>query len=73
MSIKWVENDNSKCSALFKALREKVVPCLREKDAIDIVTFMQDGATDHTTNPVKEFLIQTFGKERIISKRCKFS
>ena len=27
-----------------KLLREKVVPCLREKDALDIVTFMQDGA-----------------------------
>ena len=57
----------------LKLFREKVVPCLREKDALDIVTFMQDGATSHTTNPVKEFLIQTFGEERIISKRCKFS
>ncbi|GFU41051.1 DUF4817 domain-containing protein [Nephila pilipes] len=39
-------------------LREKVVPCLREKDALSTVTFIQDGAI-------------TFGKERIISKRCK--
>ena len=37
--------------------REKVVPCLREKDVLAIVTFMQDGATSHTTYPVKEFLI----------------
>lgn len=52
-------------------LLEKVVPCLREKDALATVTFMQDGATSHTANPVKEFMIQT-GEERIISKRCKF-
>lgn len=53
-------------------LREKVVPCLREKDALSTVTFMQDGATSHTAIRVKEFLIQTFGEERIISRRCKF-
>ncbi|GFT93188.1 DUF4817 domain-containing protein [Nephila pilipes] len=53
-------------------LRGKVVPCLREKDTPFTATFMQDGATSHTANPVKEFLIQTFGEEKIISKRCKF-
>ncbi|GFU44390.1 hypothetical protein NPIL_688821 [Nephila pilipes] len=50
----------------------KVVPCLYEKDALSAVTFMQDGATSHTSNPVKESLIRTFEVERIISKRCKF-
>ncbi|GFT40397.1 uncharacterized protein NPIL_696081 [Nephila pilipes] len=33
---------------------------------------MQNGATGHTTNLVKEFLIQTFEEEIIIRKRCKF-
>ncbi|GFT70733.1 uncharacterized protein NPIL_129001 [Nephila pilipes] len=28
--------------------------------------------TSHTTNPVQEFWIQTFGEEGIISKCCKF-
>ncbi|GFW30736.1 hypothetical protein TNCV_4088561 [Trichonephila clavipes] len=50
----------------------QVVPCLLEKDVHSTVTFMQDGATSHTANPVKEFLIQTFGTERVNGKRCKF-
>ncbi|GFU82923.1 uncharacterized protein TNCV_1743081 [Trichonephila clavipes] len=29
---------------------------------------MQDGATSHTANPVKAFLIQTFGENRIVSR-----
>ncbi|GFX08146.1 uncharacterized protein TNCV_4783601 [Trichonephila clavipes] len=54
-------------------LREKVVSCLREKTALSTVTFVQDLATRHTANPVKEFLIQMFGEEKIISIMCKFS
>ena len=57
----------------LKLLHEKVVPCFLDKDALAIAMFMQDGATSQSANPVKEFLIQTFGEERIISKRCKFS
>lgn len=53
-------------------LREKVVPCLREKNALSTITFMQDGATSHTANPVKAFLIETFGEDKIISRRCRF-
>ncbi|GFX80552.1 uncharacterized protein TNCV_3929601 [Trichonephila clavipes] len=34
--------------------------------------FMQDGATSHTANPVKAFLIQTFGKDRIVSRCCRY-
>ncbi|GFT79908.1 uncharacterized protein TNCV_4598171 [Trichonephila clavipes] len=34
---------------------------------------MQDGATSHTANPVKTFLIQTFGEDRIVSRRCRYS
>ncbi|GFW56892.1 uncharacterized protein TNCV_161221 [Trichonephila clavipes] len=33
---------------------------------------MQDGATSHTANPVKAFLIQTFGEDRIVSRRCRY-
>ncbi|GFV25714.1 uncharacterized protein TNCV_3112101 [Trichonephila clavipes] len=46
-------------------LRETVVPCLIQRGQISNVTFMQDGATSHTANPVKAFLIQTFGEDRI--------
>ncbi|GFT35252.1 uncharacterized protein NPIL_138241 [Nephila pilipes] len=52
-------------------LHEKVVPCLSGKYVLSTVTFTQDGATSHTANPVKEFLIQTFEEERIIRKRCR--
>ncbi|GFX88038.1 uncharacterized protein TNCV_158561 [Trichonephila clavipes] len=72
MSSKWVENGDSKCPTLYNALCKKVVPCLREKAGISTVTFIQDGATSHTANPVKKFLIQTFGEEKVISKLCKF-
>ncbi|GFT50459.1 hypothetical protein TNCV_1314281 [Trichonephila clavipes] len=33
---------------------------------------MQDGATSHTANPVKAFLIQTFGEDRIVSRHCRY-
>ncbi|GFT32322.1 uncharacterized protein TNCV_4483601 [Trichonephila clavipes] len=33
---------------------------------------MQDGATSHTANPVKAFLIQTFGENRIVSRCCRY-
>ncbi|GFX64736.1 uncharacterized protein TNCV_4682111 [Trichonephila clavipes] len=53
-------------------LRETVVPCLIQRGQISNVTFMQDGATSHTANPVKTFLIQTFGEDRIVSRRCRY-
>ena len=54
-------------------LREKMVSCLHEKDALIIVTFTQNRAISHTANPVKEFLKKTLGEERIFRKLCKFS
>ncbi|GFV25284.1 uncharacterized protein TNCV_4642451 [Trichonephila clavipes] len=53
-------------------LRETVVPCLIQRDQISNVTFMQDGATSHTANPVKAFLIQTFGEDRIVSRCSRY-
>ncbi|GFX26683.1 uncharacterized protein TNCV_1838591 [Trichonephila clavipes] len=53
-------------------LRETVVPCLIQRGQISNVTFMQDGATSHTANPVKAFLIQTFGENRIVSRCCRY-
>ncbi|GFW89920.1 uncharacterized protein TNCV_4196081 [Trichonephila clavipes] len=53
-------------------LRETVMPCLIQRGQISNVTFMQDGATSHTANPVKAFLIQTFGEDRIVSRHCRY-
>ncbi|GFV12703.1 uncharacterized protein TNCV_1366731 [Trichonephila clavipes] len=53
-------------------LRETVVPCLIQRGQISNVTFMRDGATSHTANPVKAFLIQTFREDRIVSRRCRY-
>ncbi|GFW07979.1 uncharacterized protein TNCV_3921111 [Trichonephila clavipes] len=53
-------------------LRETVVPCLIQRGQISNVTFMQDGATSHTANLVKAFLIQTFGEDRIVSRCCRY-
>ncbi|GFW76868.1 DUF4817 domain-containing protein [Trichonephila clavipes] len=53
-------------------LRETVVPCLIQRGQISNVTFMQDGGTSHTANQVKAFLIQTFGEDRFVSRRCRY-
>ncbi|GFY01695.1 uncharacterized protein TNCV_2608781 [Trichonephila clavipes] len=53
-------------------LRETVVPCLIQRGQISNVTFMQDGATSHTANPVNAFLIQMFGEDRIVSRHCRY-
>ncbi|GFU33117.1 DUF4817 domain-containing protein [Trichonephila clavipes] len=64
------ETVNAQC--YLTLLREIVVPCLIQRGQIANVTFMQDGATSHTANPVKAFLIQTFGEDRIVSRRCRY-
>ncbi|GFT49663.1 DUF4817 domain-containing protein [Trichonephila clavipes] len=53
-------------------LWETVVPCLIQRGQNANVTFMQDGATSQTANPVKSFLIQTFGEDRIVSRHCRY-
>ncbi|GFV51260.1 uncharacterized protein TNCV_2174471 [Trichonephila clavipes] len=53
-------------------LRETLVPCVIQQGQISNVTFMQDGATSHTANPVKVFLILTIGEDRIVSRRCRY-
>ncbi|GFX73454.1 DUF4817 domain-containing protein [Trichonephila clavipes] len=53
-------------------LRETVVPCLIQRGQISNVTFMQEGATSHTANPVNAFRIQTFGEDIIVSRRCRY-
>ncbi|GFS99317.1 uncharacterized protein TNCV_1601271 [Trichonephila clavipes] len=53
-------------------LRETIVPCLIQRGQISNVTLIQDGATSHTANPVKAFLIQTFGEDKIVSRRCRY-
>ncbi|GFX59364.1 DUF4817 domain-containing protein [Trichonephila clavipes] len=53
-------------------LWETVVPCLIQRGQISNVTLMQDGVTSHTANPVKAFLIQTFGEDRIVIRGCRY-
>ncbi|GFX89546.1 uncharacterized protein TNCV_72391 [Trichonephila clavipes] len=68
-----MDNGNGKCSALSNvSAGETVVPCLIQRGQILNVTFMQDGATSHTANPIKAFSIQTFGEDRIVSRRCRY-
>ncbi|GFS74640.1 uncharacterized protein TNCV_3977851 [Trichonephila clavipes] len=59
-----MDNGNGKCSSLSNA---SAGDC-----QISNVTFMQDGATSHTANPVKTFLIQMFREDRIVSRRCRY-
>ncbi|GFU97347.1 DUF4817 domain-containing protein [Trichonephila clavipes] len=57
----WI-TETKNAQRYLTLLREIVVPCLIQRGQISNVTFMQDGATSHTANPVKTFLIQTFGE-----------
>ncbi|GFW72644.1 uncharacterized protein TNCV_3798721 [Trichonephila clavipes] len=67
----WItETVNAQC--YLTLLRETVVPCLIQRGRVSNVTFMQDGATSHTAKLVKAFLIQTFGEDRIVSRRCRY-
>ncbi|GFU82375.1 uncharacterized protein TNCV_1232281 [Trichonephila clavipes] len=48
--------------------------CLKINEVRNIanVTFIWYSATSHTANLVKAFLIQTFGEDRIVSRRCRY-
>ncbi|GFX09840.1 DUF4817 domain-containing protein [Trichonephila clavipes] len=69
---KWMIMETVNAQRYLTLLRETVVPCLIQRGQMSNVTFMQDGATSHTANPVKTFLIQTFGEDRIVSRRCRY-
>ncbi|GFV69842.1 hypothetical protein TNCV_1204271 [Trichonephila clavipes] len=58
---------------MLPLLCEHIVLRLREKDALSDATSIQDGAISHNANSFKEFLIPTFGDERITRKHCKFT
>ncbi|GFV14474.1 uncharacterized protein TNCV_166011 [Trichonephila clavipes] len=67
-----MDNGTVNAQRYLTLLRETAVPCLIQRGQISNVTFMQDGATSHTANPVKAFLIQTFWEDRIVSRRCRY-
>ncbi|GFT99029.1 DUF4817 domain-containing protein [Trichonephila clavipes] len=67
----WImETVNAQC--YLTLLRETLVPCLIQRGQISNVTFMQDGATSHTANPVKALLIHMFREDRIVSRCCRY-
>ncbi|UYV79914.1 hypothetical protein LAZ67_18001034 [Cordylochernes scorpioides] len=49
-------------------LREKVIPILQDRQALSEITFMQDGEPPHISRGAKQFLKDTFGKNRVISR-----
>ncbi|GFX22485.1 uncharacterized protein TNCV_3601161 [Trichonephila clavipes] len=67
-----MDNETVNAQRYLMLPRETVVPCVIQRGQISNVTFMQDGATSHTANPVKAFLIQTFGEDRIVSRRRRY-
>lgn len=54
-------------------LRDEVVPALNQRGVLSVITFMQDGAPPHFANPVKQFLLDTFGVDRVIARGCKIA
>ncbi|GFT09993.1 uncharacterized protein TNCV_1114511 [Trichonephila clavipes] len=71
-----MDNGNGKCSALSNASAGESIQRdagdLIQRGQISNVMFIQDGATSHTANPVNAFLIQSFGEDRIVSRRCRY-
>ncbi|GFX84530.1 hypothetical protein TNCV_560451 [Trichonephila clavipes] len=57
-----MDNETVNAQRYLTLLRETVVPCLIQRGQIANATFMQDGATSHTANPVKAFLNRRSGK-----------
>lgn len=49
-------------------LKEHVLPELRRIRKVRSCIFMQDGAPPHIANPVKQFLVDHFGQQRVISR-----
>lgn len=49
------------------------MPRLPERYALATITLMQIWASSHIATPLKKFLIQMFGDDKIISKGCRFS
>ncbi|GFV63202.1 hypothetical protein TNCV_2077341 [Trichonephila clavipes] len=67
---KWMDSETVNARRYLTLLRETVVLCLIQRGQISNATFMQDGATSHTANPVKAFLIQRrSGKTESFSRR----
>jgi hypothetical protein len=59
---------NSK--SYLQMLQEHVRPQLAHKKKLSSVTFMQDGAPAHYAKAVREYLIQQFTPDRVISRGC---
>lgn len=51
-----------------RMLETFVVPHLQQRQCLDTITFMQDGAPPHIGLPVQQFLRQHFTNDRIISR-----
>lgn len=49
-------------------LRNDVIPALQQRECVDSIIFMQDGAPPHIANRVKRLLRRHFGNARIISR-----
>ena len=49
-------------------LEEHVIPELRRLKKVRSCIFMQDGANPYIASPVKQFLLDHFGSQRIISR-----
>jgi inhibitor of nuclear factor kappa-B kinase subunit alpha len=55
-------------AAYLDMLKTHVRPQLAKKRKLSTTIFMQDGAPSHIAKDVKQFLLQTFGESRVISR-----
>ena len=52
-------------------LHDHVVPALPERQALPVVTFMQDDVPSNILRDVKTFLLESFTVDQVISRYCK--
>lgn len=56
----------------IKCFSRKRLSFLHKKDALSTVQFMQVGEPSHISNSIKEFLLQTFEKSKVVRSTCVF-
>ena len=54
----------------LQMLQQHVCPQLAQKRKLSSCIFMQDGAPPHFASRVRDYLLQTFGSNRLISRGC---
>jgi hypothetical protein len=72
LPVHWFEEKKGvNGEAYLQLLKETVWPAIRTRATRNMLYFLQDGASPHTTNQVMQFLEEKF-QSRVISRKAEF-